>query len=113
MTENAKGDAQAKFIKPVSDEPRMPGHESEMETKPDWRPRYPGSGRLDGQVAIVTGADSGIGRAVAVLFAREGARVAIAYLTEDDDAEKTKALCEEEGAEALTFRGRSGAARHR
>ena len=108
MTENAKGDAEAKFIKPVSDEPRMPGHESQMESKPDWHPRYPGSGRLEGKVAIVTGADSGIGRAVAVLFAREGASVAIAYLSEDDDAEKTRALCEEEGAEAFTFRGDLG-----
>jgi NAD(P)-dependent dehydrogenase (short-subunit alcohol dehydrogenase family) len=59
-------------------------------------------------VAIVTGADSGIGRAVAVLFAREGAKVAIAYLCEDEDAAKTRELCEAEGAEALTFAGDLG-----
>ncbi len=108
MTEQATGRADADFIEPISEEPRMPGHESQMDDKPDWRPRYPGSGRLEGKVAIVTGADSGIGRATAVLFAREGADVAIAYLCEDDDAEKTRELCEAEGARAFTFRGDLG-----
>src|SRR3546814_4246986 len=65
------------------DEDALPGHESSLEPKPDWEPRYRGSGRLEGKVAIVTGADSGIGRAVAALFAREGAHVAIVYLCED------------------------------
>ncbi|MGB7409048.1 MAG: SDR family oxidoreductase [Pontixanthobacter sp.] len=86
----------------------MPGHEADMKNKPEWQPRFPASGRLKGKSAIVTGADSGIGRAVAVLFAREGADVAIAYLTEDDDAEKTKELCEAEGAKAFTHRGDLG-----
>lgn len=58
----------------------LPGHESDLEPKPEWQPRYPGSGRLAGKVAIVTGADSGIGRAVAALYAREGADIAILYL---------------------------------
>ena len=65
-------------------------------------------GRLSGKVAIVTGGDSGIGRAVAALFAREGADVAIAYLCEHDDAEKTAAIVRQEGRRALTFAGDLG-----
>ena len=107
MTELKKTDS-ATFIEPIAEEPRMPGHESEMDRKPEWQPRYPGSGRMKGKVAIVTGADSGIGRATAVLFAREGAQIAIAYLSEDDDAAKTRELCEAEGAEAFIFAGDLG-----
>jgi NAD(P)-dependent dehydrogenase (short-subunit alcohol dehydrogenase family) len=89
-------------------EDALPGHESQLEPKPDWTPRYPGSDRLKGKVAIVTGADSGIGRAVAVLFAREGADVVIAYLCEHDDAEKTQKLVEAEGGRAMAFAGDLG-----
>jgi len=82
-------------------EDALPGNESELEPKPEWRPRYPGSGRLTGKVAIVTGGDSGIGRAVCALFAREGADVVIVYLLEDDDAKMTQQIVEAEGRRAL------------
>lgn len=85
-------------------EDALPGHESRLDPKPQWKPRYPGSGRLDGKVAIVTGADSGIGRAVAALYAREGADIAIVYLLEDDDAQETKRIVEAEGKRAITIR---------
>lgn len=86
----------------------LPGHESTLEPKPDWVPRYPGSGRLTDKVAIITGADSGIGRAVAALFAREGADIVIAYLCEHDDAEKTAQIVRAEGRRALIFPGDLG-----
>lgn len=82
-------------------EDALPGREGTLEPKPDWQPRYPGSGRLAGKVALVTGGDSGIGRAVAALFAREGANIAIAYLCEHDDAEKTADIVRSEGRDVL------------
>ena len=93
---------------PMIHEDNLPGHESKLTPKPDWEPRYPGSGRLAGKVAIVTGADSGIGRAVAALYAREGADIAIFYLCEHDDAEKTKAIVEGEGRRAILVPGDLG-----
>lgn len=83
-----------------------PGLEADLELKPMWdAPYYKGSGKLEGMAALITGADSGIGRAVAVLFAREGADVAIAYLEEDEDAQVTKAAVEKEGRRAILLPG--------
>src|SRR5690349_3245409 len=92
-------------MEPMVHEDQLPGHESELEPKPDWAPRYRGSDRLKGKVAVITGADSGIGRAVAALFAREGADVAILYLCEHDDARKTKEIVEKEGPRAIMIAG--------
>ena len=75
-----------------------PGVEAQMELRPRFlAPDYKGSGKLDGMCAIVTGGDSGIGRAVAVLFAREGADLALVYLNEHEDAEETRRYVEAEG----------------
>ncbi|PTQ07807.1 NAD(P)-dependent oxidoreductase [Sphingomonas oleivorans] len=93
---------------PMIREDRLPGHESRLEPKPEWMPRYPGSGRLTGKIAIVTGADSGIGRAVAALFAREGADVAILYLCEHDDAAETARIVALEGRRAIAIAGDVG-----
>lgn len=95
-------------MEPMIHQDGLPGHESQLEPKPDWEPRYPGSGRLKGKVALITGGDSGIGRGVAALFAREGADVAIVYLCEHDDAAKTKEIVEKEGRKAITIAGDLG-----
>ena len=95
-------------VEPMIHEDQLPGHESKLEPKPDWEPRYPGSDRLKDKVALITGADSGIGRAVAALFAREGADVAILYLCEHDDAKKTKEIVEKEGRKAILIAGDVG-----
>ncbi|MCC2688504.1 MAG: NAD(P)-dependent oxidoreductase [Rhizobiaceae bacterium] len=87
---------------------QQPGHETEMNPRPDYEPRYPGSSRLQGKVALITGGDSGIGRATAVLFAREGADLAIMYLNENEDAQETKRLVEREGRSCLTIAGDVG-----
>jgi NAD(P)-dependent dehydrogenase (short-subunit alcohol dehydrogenase family) len=96
------------LAEPMVHEDALPGHESKLEPKPDWEPRYSGSGRLKDRVALITGADSGIGRAVAALFAREGADIAIVYLCEHDDAAVTKSIVEKEGRRAITLAGDIG-----
>ena len=85
---------------------RKPGDEADLELAPRFlAPDYAGSGKLDGMAALVTGGDSGIGRAVAVLFAREGADVAVAYLSEHEDAQETKRHVEAEGRRCLLLPG--------
>jgi NAD(P)-dependent dehydrogenase (short-subunit alcohol dehydrogenase family) len=100
--------AAEKTIAPTTEEPGLPGSEARLDPKPDWEPRYAGSGRLAGKVALITGADSGIGRAVAVLFAREGADIAIAYLNEHEDAEETRRIVEAEGRNTVLMAGDLG-----
>jgi NAD(P)-dependent dehydrogenase (short-subunit alcohol dehydrogenase family) len=83
-----------------------PGIEAHMALKPQFlAPNYRGSGKLEGMVALITGGDSGIGRAVAVLYAREGADVAIVYLNAHEDAQETKRHVENEGRECLLIPG--------
>ncbi len=95
-------------LEPRIHEDALPGHESRMDQKPEWTPRYAGSMRLAGKAAIITGGDSGIGRAVAALFAREGADIAIIYLDEHDDAKETARIVEEEGRNAVILSGDVG-----
>ena len=84
-----------------------PGIEAELDPRPRYKaPNYRGSGKLDGKTALITGGDSGIGRAVAVLYAREGANVAIVYLAEEQrDADETKRAVEDEGRKAFLIPG--------
>ena len=87
---------------PAQHQDVQPGREDEMVPRPEYEPRHV-SDRLTDRVAIITGGDSGIGRAVAVAFAAEGARVAIVYLEEGEDAAETKRLVEERGSTCLTL----------
>lgn len=90
---------------PAQNQP-YPGHTGEMDPQPrDEMRGYTGRALLEGQAALITGGDSGIGRAVAVAFAKEGADVAIAYLSEHDDARHTASLIEAEGRRALLLPG--------
>jgi NAD(P)-dependent dehydrogenase (short-subunit alcohol dehydrogenase family) len=84
----------------------MPGSTAKMDPRPDHgEASYKGSGRLSGKKAVITGGDSGIGRAVAIAFAREGSDVLIAYLNEHDDAREVKTLIEKEGRKAVLLAG--------
>jgi NAD(P)-dependent dehydrogenase (short-subunit alcohol dehydrogenase family) len=91
----------------------MPGRTDAMRPKPDHgEESYRGCGKLTGKKAIITGADSGIGRAVALAFAREGADILVAYLNEDDDARETQRLVEEAGRKAVLVAGDLGQPAH-
>src|SRR3954463_13012993 len=94
-------------------EQQPPGREREMHPRADHGENsYVGHGRLKDKVALITGADSGIGRAVAIAFAREGADVLCSYLEEDDDAAETKRLVEDAGRRCLAAPGDAGARGH-
>ncbi len=91
---------------PPQHQTKHPGIEAEMKPRPLFDdPNYVGSGKLTGKVALITGGDSGIGRAVTIAFAKEGANIAIAYLDEAVDAEETKQLVEAKGVQCLVLQG--------
>src|ERR671938_462673 len=92
--------------KPPQSQSQQPGIESEMKPRPRAeRPQVPGCGKLEDRVALITGGDSGIGRATAIAFAKEGADVAIVYLNEHGDAEETAALVEREKRRCVLISG--------
>lgn len=94
-----------KKVRPPQKQKR-PGQESKMKPQPDSEPKdYPKAGKLNDKVALITGGDSGIGKATALLFAKEGAKISIAYLNEDNDAEITKRKIEELNGECLLIKG--------
>jgi NAD(P)-dependent dehydrogenase (short-subunit alcohol dehydrogenase family) len=106
--------ATGKHFRPTPPQPKQqqskqPGIESEMQPQPQSEnPEHVGSGKLQNKVAIITGGDSGIGRAVAIAFAKEGADVMIVYLNEHEDAKKTKQLVEEKGKRCELMAGDIG-----
>jgi NAD(P)-dependent dehydrogenase (short-subunit alcohol dehydrogenase family) len=92
---------------------KVPGLQSEMNPVPDCgEESYRGTGKLTGKTAVITGADSGIGRAAAIAYAREGADVVISYLSEDTDAEQTAKYVRDAGRKALLIRGDLSEAQH-
>jgi hypothetical protein len=102
-----------KAIRPAQEQRRRPGIEAKMKPLPEAeRPEIAGNGRLQDQVAIITGGDSGIGRAVAIAFAKEGAHVAILYLDEHEDAQETERLVREHGRDCLLIPGDLGKEAH-
>jgi NAD(P)-dependent dehydrogenase (short-subunit alcohol dehydrogenase family) len=93
---------------PAQKQHHQPGSERKMRPQPDYEPKYPGVGKLKDKVALITGGDSGIGRAVAVAMAREGAKIAIVYLEEHKDANETVDLVKREGSKCLLLPGDVG-----
>ncbi|GAA5508064.1 SDR family oxidoreductase [Novipirellula caenicola] len=106
-----RGNANSKKSRPPQSQDRQPGIQAEMEPQPRTiREDYVGSGKLKDKVALITGGDSGIGRSVAVMFAREGADIAFVYLNEKEDAEQTRSLVEAEGRSCLPIKADIGKA---
>jgi NAD(P)-dependent dehydrogenase (short-subunit alcohol dehydrogenase family) len=100
---------QTQALQPAQHQEHQPGSEAEMIPQPRFEGRtHQGGQKLQGKVALITGGDSGIGRAVAIAYAKEGADVAIAYLNEHDDANETKARVEQEGRRCLAIAGDLG-----
>ncbi|MBD2092978.1 SDR family oxidoreductase [Microcoleus sp. FACHB-1515] len=96
-------------LQPPQHQDQQPGVQSEMTPQPkSGESTYKAAGKLESKVALITGGDSGIGRSVAILYAKEGADVAIAYLNEHEDAEETKRLVEAEGRKCITMAGDIG-----
>lgn len=108
MANNKNSAPKAKRLQPPQHQHRQPGRESKMVPRPEFKPKYQGVGKLKNRVALITGGDSGIGRATAIAMAREGASIAFIYLEEDQDASKTTNLIEQEGQIALKIRGDIG-----
>jgi NADP-dependent 3-hydroxy acid dehydrogenase YdfG len=97
------------WLQPSQQQDRQPGAEPEMRPRPKAEDHaYKGSGKLKDKVALITGGDSGIGRAVAMLYAKEGADISIVYLNEHGDAEETRRQVEEEGRRCLLIAGDVG-----
>ncbi len=106
---NKSKSEEKKRLRPAQTQDRRPGVEHEMQPRPKAEDEsQQGSGKLDGRVALITGGDSGIGRAVAIAFAKEGADVAVVYLDEDTDAEETRRLVEAHGKRCMLLRGDVG-----
>lgn len=99
------GNGQGKQTMPPQHQNQQPGIESEMHPRPEYEGVYLAAGKLRNKVALITGADSGIGRAVALAYAKEGADIAIVYLNEHEDANKTKSEIEQEGRKCLLIPG--------
>jgi len=108
MAKSSNGNGESK-TKPGQQQARRPGLESEMTPRPKTvKFEYKAAGKLEGKAAIITGGDSGIGRAVAIDFAKEGADVAVLYLNEHEDAKETKKLVEKEGRTCVLIAGDIG-----